>query len=340
MLERRAREEHEAARTDFEAQNLVAEAEKKHAQDEIKNALKQGGDPKGHALRAVQAIENPPARRRYLINDTTVEKLGEILNANPRGVLIFRDELTDFLKTMDREGHEADRAFYLEAWNGAGRFTYDRIGRGTIEIEAACVSILGGIQPGPLAAYMARVAQGGGDDDGLVQRFQLVVWPDTEGTWKDVDTHPDTAAQQRAYTVFEQLDRIDPVAVGAGPAGTEGEPPFLRFAPEAHELFLDWRTELEHRLRSGEEPALLESHLAKYRSLVPSLALLIHLADVGAGPIGEHALHQACAWSEYLESHARRVYVPALSPVGAAARALADRIMQGDLGRLSCCLMH
>ena len=45
--------------------------------------------------------------------------------------------------------------------SGDGRFSYDRIGRGTIDIEAACVSILGGIQPGPLTAYMASMARGG-----------------------------------------------------------------------------------------------------------------------------------------------------------------------------------
>jgi len=53
-----------------------------------------------------------PVRRRYVVNDSTIEKLGEILNQNPRGVLAFRDELTGFVRQMDRDGHEQDRAFY------------------------------------------------------------------------------------------------------------------------------------------------------------------------------------------------------------------------------------
>lgn len=72
----------------------------------------------------------PPAEHRYLVNDTTVEKLGELLNHHPNGLLLFRDELSGFLHTMDRPGHENDRAFYCEAWNGTGAYTYDRIGRG------------------------------------------------------------------------------------------------------------------------------------------------------------------------------------------------------------------
>src|SRR5215470_20392239 len=79
-----------------------------------------------------------PRETRYLINDTTVEKLRELLNQNPNGLLLFRDELSGFLRTMDRPGHENDRAFYCEAWNGTGPYTYDRIGRGTLHIRAAC----------------------------------------------------------------------------------------------------------------------------------------------------------------------------------------------------------
>jgi len=72
--------------------------------------------------------------KRYLVNDATVEKLGELLNHNPNGLLLFRDELSGFLHTMDRPGHENDRAFYCEAWNGTGAYTYDRIGRGTLAV--------------------------------------------------------------------------------------------------------------------------------------------------------------------------------------------------------------
>ena len=55
---------------------------------------------------------------------------------------------------MERDGHENDRAFYCEAWNGTTGYSYDRIARGTLHIDHACVSILGGIQPVPLGAYL------------------------------------------------------------------------------------------------------------------------------------------------------------------------------------------
>jgi Protein of unknown function (DUF3987) len=58
---------------------------------------------------------------------------------------------------------------------------------------------------------------------------------------------------------------------------------------------------LELRLRQNHEHPAIEAHLAKYRSLIPSLALLIHLADGGQNPVGVEAIERACAWGEYLE---------------------------------------
>ena len=330
-LESGARESYEQTLRQFEADQMVAEAKKKNAQDELRKAIKHDRDPQEIALACVGAAPEP-ACQRYVVNDSTVEKLGEILSANPRGVLLSRDELTGFLRNLDRQGHEADRAFYLEAWSGTGSFTYDRIGRGTVRIDAACVSILGGIQPGPLSAYVRGAAQGKGGDDGLMQRFQLAVYPDVSPTWENHDRKPDLSAQNRAWAVFGRLDILDPASMGAAlPDHQYGGIPSLRFGPEAQEIFTEWRTELELRLRQGEDPPIIEAHLGKYRSLPPSLALLIHLADEGSGPVGTLALKRALAWTEYLETHARRSYSPALSPAAPVARALAKRIQRGDL---------
>ena len=71
-----------------------------------------------------------PIDRRYVTNDTTYEKLGEILAQNPNGVLAHRDELVSLLKTLDREEFAAARGFFLTAWNGTIPYKFDRITRG------------------------------------------------------------------------------------------------------------------------------------------------------------------------------------------------------------------
>ena len=117
------------------------------------------------------------------------------------------------------------------------------------------------------------------------------------------------------------MNDLTPAEIDAECDEDLGGIPSCRFDPDAQDLFTEWRSDLEHRLRRGDDHPAIEAHLAKYRSLAPSLALLIHLADGGKNPVGVDALEGACAWAEYLESHARRVYSQGLAPDYVAARA-------------------
>jgi putative DNA primase/helicase len=336
-LEAEAKLAHEQRLKTHEAEARLASLEKKIREKDVEARLKAGGKPDRDTLvadlMAAGEEQQPPGRQRFIINDSTVEKLGEILRDNPNGVLHFRDELTGWLRSLEREGREGDRAFYLEAWNGSGRFTYDRIGRGTVDIEAACVSLLGGIQPGPLATYLGGVKTGGVADDGLLQRLQLLVWPDTPREWRLVDRRPDSEARERAFAVFKRLADIDPAKIGAQTAD-ERELPFLRFDADAQAEFDTWRHGLEMRLRSGTVHPAFEAHLAKYRSLVPSIALICHLVNGAVGPVSLDACATAIAWAEYLESHAARIYGALLRSGDAAAGELAKHILAGDLGQV------
>ncbi len=78
-----------------------------------------------------------------------------------------------------------------------------------------------------------------------------------------------------------------------------------------------------------------ESHLAKYRFLMPSLALIFHLVDVVAGkavgPVSLQAAQLAADWCGYLESHARKIYSPELQPDVTAAHRIAKKIQSGDI---------
>lgn len=326
-LEARAREDHEAGMKDHAAAEMIREAEQKKARTDIAEAIKKGHDAQAKAI-ATEATQEltPPVRRRYKTNDATVEKLGELLRDNPNGLLLVRDELLGLLRRFDQEGRETDRAFFLEAWNGSGNFTADRIGRGTIEIPATCLSIVGAIQPGPLCEYMAGTIAGGAGDDGLMQRFQLAVWPDAGKAWRNVDRAPDAQARASARAIYNRLNHIDAEAMGAQRQAGDAIP-WLRFTPPAQERFNTWRDHLEHRLREDDLHPAFESHLAKYRSLVPSLALLCHLADnPDGGPVDLAALLRALMWAEHLEHHARRIFAPALVPELVAARELAKRL--------------
>ena len=234
-----------------------------------------------------------------MVNDSTVEKLGELLNENPRGLLLIRDELPGFLARMEKEEFASERAFYLEAFNGAGCFTYDRIGRGTVHIANCTLSIVGGVQPSRIAPIV-RGAITGTANDGFVQRLQLAVWPDGRRTWEWMDRPPDRSAREDYEKVFRDLHRLQ--------LGSPDSPVLMRFSPEAQELFREWMTEIQTVARSGRLSPVLESHLLKMPKTVASLALIFELVDGGRFDVGEHATLQALAWANYLRSHANRLY--------------------------------
>lgn len=334
MLERLAGEErkaYEVEKREHDGRVLIADASRANAKKAIQSALKKGDTSAAEsAADAALFDEEPPSEPRIVVNDATVEKLGELLNANPRGLVQFRDELAGWLANLDREGRESDRAFWLECWNGTGAFTVDRIGRGTIRIEACAVSILGGMQPGKLAEYVRGAIRGGFSDDGLIQRFQMAVYPDLPANWSYCDRRADPASEARAWATFQRLRALDPDAIGAE-RGYGIDVPFLRFDDEAQGLLIEWTTALMHRLRAGEEPAWMESHLSKYRALAGRLALVLHLADGGTGNIAADTLATALDWCDYLEGHARRIYAPAMdNGLSAAHLILKKRAELGD----------
>ncbi|WP_449369719.1 DUF3987 domain-containing protein [Thiomonas sp.] len=337
-LAARAQEQYEVALREWrqaqKLRDLQAEAGEKKARGMLAKDpsasvmhLIDGGDP-----------DPEPTLKRYTTANATPEALGELLRQNPQGMMLERDELMGLLRDLDRPDKADHRAFLLESWDGSGSFTFDRIGRGfNLHIPHLCLSVIGTTQPGRILDYLSDALHGGAGDDGLMQRFSMMVWPDHTGEWMDVDHWPDGAAKKAAWAVFDRLDTLDPQAIGATQdTDLDGKPegaPYLRLGEDALALFVEWRTSLEARLRSGELHPAMESHLSKYRKLVPALALICHLADDGQGPVSDAAMLRALGWASYLESHAKRIYGGAVSPEVEAARAILKRIKRGDLPR-------
>ena len=334
----KALEAHTAAQADYETEKVVFDARKDAIEGRIKEAAKKPskGDPasiakelRTHSEQAPEA----PTLRRYKTNDSTVEKLGELLRENPAGLLVLRDELVGLIATWEREGREGERAFFLEAWNGNQSFDTDRIGRGHISIPNLCASIFGGIQPDKLTVYLEQAAHTLAND-GMLQRFQVLVYPDPR-RWEWRDRAPDKAARDAALVVFEKLADFDPLAWSAAPADDFAKFPHFRFSDEAQAVFIEWSGDMHRARIPNEDEPLIRQHLAKFDKLFPALALVFHLVDCAAqgisGPVTKEAALRAAAWCEYLEAHARRCYGLLKDDGLRAAQALAGKLERGAL---------
>jgi len=188
------------------------------------------------------------------------------------------------------------------------------------------MSMLGGIQPGRVRSYLADALEDGPANDGLIQRFQLLVYPDTKAGFTYVDRAPDERSEQLAAEIFRKLVALDPE-----------NPMRLRFSPDAQTLFVEWYSELQEKIRGEELHPALISHLSKYGKTMPSIAALLALVEWAAGNHGACVVNlrhvqQAAAWCRYLESHASRVYSCVVAPQVRAAQDLADKIKARKVG--------
>lgn len=283
---------------------------------------------------ALEEAQRPA--RRYITNDPTVEMAAELLRTNERGLLIVRDELAGLLYACDKQGREGDREFFLEAFNSKDNYTVDRIGRGTLHVPALTLSIIGGIQPGKMDAYVRGALAGGREADGLLQRFQLAVYPEPPTTYVHVDRPPNLTARNEVQNIFRTLVDLDPTAY-PDLETNPGQLPGLRFDADAQARFDEWYVSHMTRLRSSElasTPAF-QAHLGKYQALVAKLALLFHLVETVEsgvlGPVSLDALNLAIAWVDYLVDHAKKIYAAELATVPVSVHELADRIIAGDV---------
>ena len=321
----------------YEKEIRVFEMRKSVCEEKMKSALKKNKDTDfSSAENDLESLESDPPKepklRRYQTQDTTIEKLQDMLSENPQGIFIFRDELNGFLMKMKKDGHDEDEDFHIEGWAGDGSFTLDRIGRGTVRSELICESIFGTIQPTRIIPHI-RQTKSDTKNSGFIQRFQIMLYPDSDN-WEYIDKSPNNAAARRAFNCFKEIANMDFRNL-KGCISEDNKIPYMRFSEEAQELFIAWLHELQEKLSNHDDSPVIREHFGKYRSLMPSLALQFHLIDIADGmsssPVSLSAAQMAADWCEYLESHSRRIYGMAEDITARAAGILANRIRAGKL---------
>ncbi|WP_135227843.1 DUF3987 domain-containing protein [Deinococcus fonticola] len=312
----------DAERAGLETDRVKAAAQLDALENQLKRALKGGPKPPEmpsddeltQAREALSAAEQALKPLRYVVNDPTVEKLGEIMRDNPQGVTVVRDELSGWLAGFEKAGREQERAFYLEAANGTGSYTFDRLTRGTVHIPLMCAGVLGSIQPGPLAEVLD--AQHGAGD-GLLQRFQVLIWPDTLPAFNQAAQREQVSPDLReaAAALLSDLGTLTPE--GLGSTYPSGSPAPLRYTPEAQAVYDAWEVEHAAQVRDLSKGEAYRAHLGKQPGTFARLALIFHALDVAAlgvaahphpAQVGEESAALAWAWCDYLTTHAKKLW--------------------------------
>jgi hypothetical protein len=344
----------EVEQSHYEELKALAEIEEKQWKAKAAAAMAKGQPPPPRPETDVWK----PGGRRITVTDSTPEKLHELLESNPAGVLMIRDELAGWLADLEKPGRESERKFWMTVWNGKGAYFIDRILRGTVVVPNLCLSMLGAIVPDGIRFYFSGLLDGRiGANDGLLQRVQLLSWPDMQRDWKWVDRLPNKTAMDKYESICRALTNLS----GRFPLT-------MTFNESARERFIEWVTTLEQRVRSGELGPFLTSHLAKYRGFLPRLAGLFQLVEMASkgdldnlsAPTEEFAamptahrhivlepppppepsdatlidlgnIECAIELCSYFEAHAQRVYSCVTTQEMASAHELARHLEKGDV---------
>jgi hypothetical protein len=250
---------------------------------------------------------DPPELDSVFVSDVTTEKLASILQNNPRGVALIRDELSGWVSGMDQyraKGRGSDRQFFLSAWSGTS-FRYDRVNKDeSLIIPHPFVSVLGGIPPDLLNRLRGHRQIW----DGFVDRILFAYprpFPAREETWASVS---DDAGQQWAKVLANLWSlHMEPTAE------QDVRPQFIRFTSDGRDEWVQFTRIIAQEQNREDLADAMKGHLPKFRSYGARLALIIHCLRMACGePQGSgvdgDSMSRAAALVEYFLSHAKKIH--------------------------------
>ncbi|QDV37434.1 DUF3987 domain-containing protein [Tautonia plasticadhaerens] len=249
-----------------------------------------------------------PQPARIITSDATVESLAPILKQNPRGLLMHRDELPGWVRSMDqyRGGKGSDRQFYLSAWSGQDVIV-DRKGDGTrsLYVPEPSLSVLGSIQPDMLG----ELADARSRQDGFLDRL-LFCYPETSVGQPWPDGRLPRAVIEGWDRTVRRLYRLRQREADDGTL----RPRVVRPSPEALDVLRAWWDgHLAEMQAPGFDRELLAGPYSKFRAHVCRLALVIHcLRHVCDGADGRvldaESARRATVLADYFKEQCLRVH--------------------------------
>ena len=241
----------------------IEDLQRRHA-EQYDTAMVRWRDRVAMAKKNKDPEPDTPQMRRVLAHDATTEALALVLHSNPAGLLVVQDELSGWFGGHDAyrpSGTSKDRGFWLQAYNGAS-YTVDRV-KGAIFVPNLSISMIGGIQPGPMRDIAAKIG-----DDGLLQRFICIP---IRAAIADADLVPDAAALTAWRDLVEEL--------GAVRDNGLTWPELFRLSPAAQIKADAARHRLREITTSPANDKRIAAALAKGHGQLMRLVLTFHLIE-------------------------------------------------------------
>lgn len=208
-----------------------------------------------------------PLRKCHVVVDSTVEALIGALRDNPRGVLIYKDEIDSLLSNFNRY-NGSDEGYFLSLFSGTP-FKYSRKSNNEhIFLANPYCSIIGSTQPGRL------VEQFGGKRmmNGFSSRF-LKVYPEIDKmpSWNDT-AMPDS--------VLEEWERIIRRVITVTPStDQEGKATSieLMFSQDAKLRIIQWKDAVNNKAYAETDSDAVRALCGKLETYLVRFCLVIQI---------------------------------------------------------------
>ena len=249
-----------------------------------------------------------PIRKCHVVVDSTVEALIGALRDNPRGVLIYKDEIDSLLSNFNRY-NGSDEGYFLSLFSGTP-FKYSRKSNNEhIFLANPYCSIIGTTQPGRLGE------QFGGKRmmNGFSSRF-LKVYPEIDKmpSWNDT-AMPDG--------VLEEWERIIRKVVAATPStDQEGKATSIEllFSQEAKLRVIQWKDEVNNKAYAETDSDAVRALCGKLETYLVRFCLVIQIMHCICGESGMDKIEPGTAelairLTEYFRNMESRI-APEIEP--------------------------
>lgn len=243
-----------------------------------------------------------PQRKCHVVVDSTVEALIGALRDNPRGVLIYKDEIDSLLSNFNRY-NGSDEGYFLSLFSGTP-FKYSRKSNNEhIFLANPYCSIIGSTQPGRLGE------QFGGKRmmNGFSSRF-LKVFPEIDKmpSWNDA-AMPDG--------VLEEWERIIRKVVTVTPStDQEGKATLLElmFSQEAKLRVIQWKDEVNNKAYAETDSDAVRALCGKLETYLVRFCLVIQImygicGESGMDEIEPKTAELAIRLTEYFRNMESRI---------------------------------